>query len=64
MLRILEISWLSVFIFGIAFAAFKALTESFSSAVYVLFVSFIALVLYLIRRKQRILMDRQNNQKS
>ena len=63
MLRVLEVSWLVVFLFGLGFALYKALTEGIASAIYILFFTAIALALYLIRRKQRIMMDRQKQQK-
>ena len=62
MLRVLEVSWLVVFLFGLGFACFKAATEGLASAVYILIFTVIALALYLIRRKQRIQMDRQKHE--
>jgi O-antigen/teichoic acid export membrane protein len=59
MLRILEVSWLVVFLCGLAFAAVKAFTEGPASAVYILLFTAVALALYLIRRRQRILMERE-----
>ena len=64
MLRVLEVSWLVVFLFGLGFALVKAMTEGLASAVYILFFTAIALALYLIRRRQRVLMDRQNREKA
>jgi hypothetical protein len=58
MLRILEISWLTVSLFGAGFALFKWMEEGISSALFVLVFTGIAFMLYLIRRKQRIQQDR------
>ncbi len=54
MLRMLEISWLTVTLFGAGFAVFKWLNEGLPSATFVLFFTGIAFILFLIRRKQRI----------
>lgn len=61
MLRFLEISWLCVTLAGLGFAAYKTITDSVASAVYVLFFTLIAFVFYLVRRNQRRKMDRQHN---
>jgi uncharacterized membrane protein YfcA len=58
MLRMLEISWLTVTLLGIGFAIFKWVDEGLYSATFVLFFTGIAFMLYLIRRKQRIQQDR------
>ncbi|MBL7928543.1 MAG: hypothetical protein JNL47_03575 [Bacteroidia bacterium] len=50
----LEISWLTVTLFGAGFAVFKWLNEGLPSATFVLFFTGIAFILFLIRRKQRI----------
>lgn len=59
MLRTLEISWLVLSIFGAGFACYKFFTESLASGVYVLFFTGVAFGIYLIRRRQRVLMDRE-----
>jgi len=59
MLRILEVSWLVIFLCGLVFAAYKAFSEGLASATFVLFFTAIAGALYLIRRRQRILMERE-----
>lgn len=58
MLRMLEISWLTVTLFGAGFALFKWYDEGLPSAMFVLVFTGIAFILYLIRRKQRIQQDR------
>ncbi len=58
MLRMLEISWLTVTLCGAGFAVFKWMDEGLPSATFVLFFTGIAFILYLIRRKQRIQQDR------
>mgnify|MGYP001159216389 CR=1 FL=1 len=58
MLRMLEISWLTVSLFGAGFALYKWWDEGLPSATFVLFFTVIAFILNLIRRKQRIQQDR------
>ena len=62
MLRILEISWLLVVLFGTAFGIYKIFSEGFIEAIYIFIFTIIALVFYIMRRKQRIAMERQNEE--
>ncbi len=64
MLRVLEVSWLIVFLFGLGFAIYKGITEGLASCVYILIFTAVALALYLIRRKQRIMMDRRKKKEA
>jgi O-antigen/teichoic acid export membrane protein len=58
MLRVLELSWLTVSLLGAGFAAYKWIHEGLYSALFVLFFTAIAFMFYLIRRKQRIQQDK------
>lgn len=60
MLRILEIAWLIFAILGASFGFYKLTTEGVSESLFVFFFTLIAFVFYLVRRKQRIAMDKEN----
>ncbi|MEO5570486.1 MAG: hypothetical protein ABIT08_04525 [Bacteroidia bacterium] len=62
MLRVLEISWLTVFIIGSSFGIYKTVTESFINAVYIFIPTVFALIFYLMRRKQRIALQKQKEE--
>lgn len=57
MLRILEISWLLVALIGLSIGIYKTVTEGFIEAVYVFIFTIVALIFYMMRRKQRIAMQ-------
>ena len=57
MLRVLEISWLLVVLFGTGFGVYKTFSEGFIDAIYVFIITALALVFYIVRRKQRIAMQ-------
>ena len=54
MLRTLEIAWLCITIVSIAIAVFQFFREGWESALWMLFVTLVSVVMYSIRRKQRI----------
>ena len=62
MLRVLELSWLVIALLGLALGGYKWATESFCSAIWFFLFTTVALVFWMIRRKQRIAMD-QNQSK-
>ena len=62
MLRILEISWLLIAVTGSSFGLYKTFTEGFIDAVYIFILTIIALIFYMIRRKQRIAMEKQQEE--
>ncbi|HNQ11692.1 MAG TPA: hypothetical protein PKH65_00050 [Bacteroidia bacterium] len=61
MLRILEISWLSFSIIGLIMGSYKFLFEGMESSIWFFLFSLIAFMFYVIRRRQRIAMDRENH---
>ena len=54
MLRTLEIAWLCITLTSIGIAIFQFFQEGWQSALWMLFVTLIAFIMYTIRRKQRI----------
>lgn len=54
MLRTLEIAWLCITLASIGIAIFQFFQEGWQSAMWMLFVTLIAFIMYTIRRKQRI----------
>lgn len=54
MLRALEIAWLMITLCGAAMAFYKLYTESLATAGWFFLLMLISLVIWLIRRKQRI----------
>lgn len=61
MFKILEISWLAIGVIGMALAAYKYTTEGFDDALWFLILTFVAGIMYSIRRRQRINMEKHNN---
>ena len=59
-LRILEISWLIIAIGSLCAGVYKLISEGFNQAVFIFAISIIAFVFFMIRRKQRIAMEKQN----
>lgn len=57
MLRILEVSWLLVSLTGLSFGIYKTFTEGFIEAVYIFIFTIVAMIFYMMRRKQRIAMQ-------
>jgi hypothetical protein len=62
MLRILELSWLIVVLIGTSFGVYKIFSEGFVDAIYIFIITIIALILYLVRRKERIAMQKQKEE--
>jgi hypothetical protein len=59
MLRILEISWLFIALLSLGLGGFKWCSENFSSALWFFVLTLIALAFWLVRRSQRILMQKK-----
>jgi Ca2+/Na+ antiporter len=57
MLRTLEIAWLCITILSIGIAIFQFFREGWQSALWMLFVTLVAFLMYTIRKKQRIKYD-------
>jgi hypothetical protein len=53
MLRTLEIAWLCITVLSLVIAIYQFFKEGWESALWMLFVTLIAVVMYTIRRKQR-----------
>src|SRR5438552_726482 len=60
-LRTLEIAWLCVAIFTFCTAMYKFLSEGISEGLFMLIISVISILLYMMRKKQRIRMQRQQS---
>jgi uncharacterized membrane protein YdfJ with MMPL/SSD domain len=58
MLKFLEITWLCIAILTFAIASWQFFTEDFSSAIFMLIGTAIAIAMFIIRRKQRKRFDR------
>ena len=63
MLRTLEIAWLCITIVSIAIAVFQFFREGWESALWMLFVTLVSMVMYSIRRKQRIRYEAKDEKK-
>lgn len=63
MFRILEITWLSIAIVAIFIGAYKISTEGIQEGVYFLVITLVAGIMYGIRRRQRINMDKEKMNK-
>lgn len=59
-LKILETSWLIIAILGFLFGTYKWITETLNHAVFIYGITAIAALMYFMRRKQRISMEKQN----
>jgi membrane protein implicated in regulation of membrane protease activity len=59
MIKILEIAWLVITIITFVVAAVQLVEDGIQSALWMFIVSSVAFAMFLIRRKQRIRMDRQ-----
>ena len=59
MLRILEISWLLILLLSLFFGIYRWWMDGFESALWLLIFTFISGIFYMIRRKQRIAMERE-----
>ena len=59
MLRILELSWLCIAMLGLGLGGFKWWSENFSSAIWFFLFTTVALLFWIVRRRQRILMEKE-----
>ncbi|MBL7923482.1 MAG: hypothetical protein JNL88_04710 [Bacteroidia bacterium] len=59
MLRVLELSWLTIVLLGASLGTYKLLTESLTSALWFYILAAVSTLFWLIRRKQRIRMERR-----
>ncbi len=57
----LELSWFFIALIGIALGSFKWMTENFCSAIWFFLFSTIATIFWMVRRKQRILMEKNQS---
>lgn len=54
-----EISWLLLAITALVFSGYKLISEGFSEAVYFIIVMLVSIVMYIIRRKQRMRINKE-----
>lgn len=59
MLRVLEISWLLIVLLGATLGTFKLFTETLTSAIWFYLITLIALVFFIVRRRQRIRLQKK-----
>ncbi|MBP7166458.1 MAG: hypothetical protein KBB64_02210 [Bacteroidia bacterium] len=59
MLRVLELSWLVIVLLGASLGTFKLVTETLTSAIWFYLFTTVALIFFIIRRKQRIRMEKR-----
>ncbi|MFM8433092.1 MAG: hypothetical protein ACKOA1_09870 [Bacteroidota bacterium] len=57
MIRILEMAWLAIAILSGAISAFQFFVDGWQSALWMIFITAVAAVMYIIRRRQRIAME-------
>ena len=60
MLRTLEIAWLCITILSVGIAVYLFFKEGWESALWMLFVTLISVVMFSIRRKQRIRYEKKD----
>jgi len=60
MIRILEISWLVLGMVALALGFYKIFSDGFSEAVFYGVVMCVSTGMYIIRRKQRMKLDKEN----
>lgn len=59
MLRILELSWLFIVLLGASLGTYKFISDNLSSAIWFFMFTAVALVFWLVRRRQRIRLQRK-----
>jgi hypothetical protein len=59
MIRMLEISWLLLTLVALALGTYKLIADGFSEAVFYIIVMGVSFSMYLIRRKQRVRMNKE-----
>jgi hypothetical protein len=55
----LEISWLLLTLVALVISSYKLITDGFSEAVFYIIVMGVSLSMYLLRRKQRVRMNKE-----
>ena len=63
-LRILEMSWMVIAILGLLFGTYKWITETLNHAIFIYGISAVAALMYFMRRKQRMSMEKQSEKSS
>ena len=61
MLKILELAWLAIAIISGVVAAYQFFAEGWTSAVWMGVITGVAIVMYRVRRKQRISMEEDHH---
>lgn len=64
MIRILEISWLIIAIATTLVSVFQFFTEGWQSAIWMLVITAVAFLMYTVRKKQRIRIEKQENKEA
>lgn len=59
MLRVLELSWLVIVLMGAGLGTFKLVTENLTSAIWFYLFTMVALVFFVVRRRQRIRLEKK-----
>ena len=59
MIRMLEISWLLLTLVAFSLGTYKLIADGFSEAVFYIIVMGVSFSMYLIRRKQRVRMNKE-----
>lgn len=60
MLRVLETAWLMIVLLGLSLGTFKLVTESMASALWFFLFTSVAVVFWVIRRRQRIRSEKRH----
>jgi hypothetical protein len=60
MLKVLEYSWLFIMILGASFGTYKCMAENISSAIWFFILAAVACIFWIIRRNQRIRIQKKN----
>ena len=63
MIKILEIAWLIITLLTVGVASYQLIEDGIQSALWMFIVSAVAFTMYMIRKKQRIRLDQQNQNK-
>ena len=63
MLRILEMSWLIISVSTGMISAYQFFTDGWQSAIWMLAITGVALLMYTVRKKQRIRMEQYQKEK-
>jgi hypothetical protein len=61
MLRVLETAWLLIVLMGLSLGTFKLVTETMASALWFYLFTSVAVVFWIIRRKQRIRAEKRQS---